>query len=167
MTRISFPRQGLKEGFTMSKPTLYARSLCIHSAWIQQQLVEIGVDHDTVYIDYLERAARRNLVRELERTRSPVTFPVMVLNNGDDMTKPKLFALSTCVHCAKVKELLISLNVDFDTLYVDRLAGDERNHRMRELKGYNPEISFPTLVVGDQVVIGAKEQRIREILLGE
>ncbi|MFW5734757.1 MAG: glutaredoxin domain-containing protein [Oceanidesulfovibrio sp.] len=151
----------------MSKPTLYALSTCLHSAFVQQQLTELGVDHDTVYIDYLERAARRTLTRELEQSRSPVTFPIMTLNNGADMTKPKLFALSTCTHCAKVKELLISLNVDFDTLYVDRLAGDERNHRMRELRGYNPEISFPTLVVGDAVVIGAKEKRIREILLGE
>ncbi|QJT09625.1 glutaredoxin family protein [Oceanidesulfovibrio marinus] len=83
------------------------------------------------------------------------------------MSKPLLFALSTCMHCAKVKELLISLGVDFDTLYVDRLAGEDRNERMRELKGYNPAISFPTLVIGDEVVVGHKEQKIREILLGE
>jgi glutaredoxin-like protein NrdH len=82
------------------------------------------------------------------------------------MAKPKLFALSTCVHCSKVKELLTSLDVDFDTLYVDRMSGDERNQRMRELKDYNPQLSFPTLVVGDEVVVGNKEQKIRQILGG-
>lgn len=83
------------------------------------------------------------------------------------MPKPLLFALSTCMHCAKVKELLISLDVEFDTVYVDRLAGDDRNNRMRELKNYNPSISFPTLVIGDEVVVGAKDQKIRELLQGE
>ncbi|WP_216367950.1 glutaredoxin family protein [Oceanidesulfovibrio marinus] len=126
----------------------------------------LGMDFETVNIDYMGQAAQRALLQKLEQRVSPVAFPLMILNPGDDMTRPKLFALSTCMHCARVKALLISLHVDFDTLYVDRLAGEERSHCMGELENYTPELSFPTLVVGDDVVIGAREQRIREILLG-
>lgn len=138
----------------------------MHSAQAQQQLVKLGVVFDTVHIDYMGRSAQKRLLQKLEQRVSPVAFPLMVLNNGDDMTRPRLFALSTCMHCARVKALLLSLHADFDTLYVDRLDGEERSHCLNELKRYASDFSFPTLVVGDDVVIGAREQRIREILLG-
>ncbi len=78
------------------------------------------------------------------------------------MQQPTLYALSTCAHCAKVKGLLEELGVDYNCVYVDRLAGDDRNKRMRELKRHNPELSFPTLVAGDDVIVGSKEEQIRQ-----
>ncbi len=77
-----------------------------------------------------------------------------------------LYALSTCAHCTKTRELLAAfLAPDALTVhYVDRMAGDERNDHMRELRRLNPELSFPTVVIGEEVVIGAKFDKIKELL---
>ncbi|MGE4557819.1 MAG: glutaredoxin family protein [Desulfovibrionaceae bacterium] len=77
-----------------------------------------------------------------------------------------LYALSTCAHCRKTRELLESILGEdgFQTHYVDRLSGDERNDRMRELRRVNPELSFPTTVIDGATVVGAREARIRELL---
>ncbi len=76
------------------------------------------------------------------------------------------YGLSTCAHCAKARDLLESLVGEdgFTMVYVDRLTGDERNDRMRELRRYNPQLSFPTIVIDEEVVMGNKEEKIRELL---
>jgi len=77
-----------------------------------------------------------------------------------------MYGLSTCVHCQKARELLESLLGEdgFTLVYMDRLYGDERNDRMRELRRCNPELSFPTIVIDDEVVMGNKEDKIRSLL---
>lgn len=77
-----------------------------------------------------------------------------------------VYGLSTCVHCQKARELLESLlgEGNFRMIYMDRLIGDERNDRMRELRRHNSELSFPTIVIGEAVVLGNKEEKIRELL---
>lgn len=82
--------------------------------------------------------------------------------------KVTLYALSTCIHCRKTKELLEELlgPDGFDCIYTDRLSGDERNDTLRELRRINPEVSFPTTVSGDDHVVGFKQDRIRELLDG-
>jgi glutaredoxin-like protein NrdH len=75
-----------------------------------------------------------------------------------------LYSLSSCPKCGDVKSLLQSRKSSFKFHNVDWLAGEERNNVMRALKKANPEVTFPTLVVGDEVVVGAKMDRIREVL---
>ena len=77
-----------------------------------------------------------------------------------------MFGLSTCVHCKKARELLEELvgQDGFTMIYMDRLSGDERNDRMRELRGYNSELSFPTIIIDGKVILGHREDIIRDLL---
>lgn len=85
--------------------------------------------------------------------------------NGKKTGKIMLYALSTCGWCARTKELLRTLGVDFDYLYVDLLEGKEQEDAMHEIEKWNPRCSFPTLVIRDTTVItGFREEEIREAL---
>jgi glutaredoxin-like protein NrdH len=78
-----------------------------------------------------------------------------------------LYALSTCIHCKKTKELLDDKGADYDFLYVDKLQGKEREDAISEVKEYNKSLSFPTVVFrnqDDKVVVGFKEQELKEAL---
>lgn len=84
--------------------------------------------------------------------------------DGKDKGDITLYALSTCIWCKKTKELLTSLEVSFNYVYVDLLKGEDRANAIEEIKRYNPSTSFPTLVIGDKAIVGYKEKEIREAL---
>ncbi len=82
---------------------------------------------------------------------------------GTDRGRVFLYALSTCGWCAKTKQLLTDLGVGFSYVYVDLLAGEERERMVREVERWNPQLSFPTLVVNEtKVIVGFREDEIRE-----
>ena len=83
---------------------------------------------------------------------------------GRDVGKVMLYALSTCIWCKKTKEYLSSKNVAFDYIYVDLLKGEERTKAIADLRKYNSSTSFPTLVVGEKVIIGFRKKEIEEAL---
>jgi len=76
----------------------------------------------------------------------------------------KLYTLSTCSHCKTLKRSLEAYEVEFEFIDVDLLKKKERKAAMKELRLINPKGSFPTLQVGDQVVVGFKEEEIKEAL---
>jgi glutaredoxin-like protein NrdH len=78
--------------------------------------------------------------------------------------KVKLFALSTCIWCQKTKDFLESNGIEYDCTYVDLLSGAEREAAVAEMKKHNPRGSYPTLVCGDEVIVGFDDRRIREAL---
>jgi glutaredoxin-like protein NrdH len=85
--------------------------------------------------------------------------------NGKNKGKIILYALSTCGWCARTKDLLRDLGVDFDYLYVDLLEGPEQDKVLNEVEKWNPKGSFPTLVIGDRKsIVGFREEDIREAL---
>jgi glutaredoxin len=85
--------------------------------------------------------------------------------NGKKKGKVMLYALSTCGWCARTKELLRELGVDFEYTYVDLLEGKEQDDVMDEVERWNPKGSFPTLVIRDrQCIVGFQEKEIREAL---
>lgn len=77
--------------------------------------------------------------------------------------KVKVFTLSTCGWCRKVKDLLKAMDVEYEYIDLDTLTGDDRERVREELRKYNPRISTPTLVVDDgkEVVIGFNEEKVR------
>ncbi|MDD4567456.1 glutaredoxin-like protein, YruB-family [Methanoculleus chikugoensis] len=82
---------------------------------------------------------------------------------GEDRGRVMLYALSTCGWCARTKELLTDLGVGFSYVYVDLLAGEERDRVVREVERWNPRLSFPTVVIDDAtVIVGFREEEIRE-----
>ncbi len=84
---------------------------------------------------------------------------------GQDKGKLVLFALSTCGWCKKTRALIEDLNADYDYVYVDLLKGEERDEAVEMVKKWNPQVSFPTLVVNDEkCIVGFKEDEIREAI---
>jgi glutaredoxin-like protein NrdH len=74
-----------------------------------------------------------------------------------------LYALSTCGWCAKTRELLTNLGIDFSYVYVDLLPRDEMEKTFTEVKRFNPACSFPTVVIdGRKTIVGFREEQLRE-----
>lgn len=84
--------------------------------------------------------------------------------DGDDRGAIILYALSTCIHCRRTRELLESLNVAYDYVYVDLLPEGELREALNTVMDYNPRGSFPTLIIGDTVIVGFREEEIRGAL---
>jgi glutaredoxin len=80
------------------------------------------------------------------------------------MAPVKIYTLSTCSHCKNTKKFLQDCNIPYDFVDVDLLQGEERSRMIEEVKKYNPNCSFPTILVGDKVIVGHKEQEIKEAL---
>ncbi|MBW2708274.1 MAG: glutaredoxin family protein [Deltaproteobacteria bacterium] len=76
----------------------------------------------------------------------------------------KLYTLSTCGHCKSTKTLLNECKVKYDCTDVDLLHGDERAAILEDVKKWNPNCSFPTIIIGDTVIVGYREDEIREAL---
>ncbi len=82
------------------------------------------------------------------------------------MTQPRvlLYALSTCSHCKSTKRLLDENGIQYECLEVDLTQGPEREAAIDQVKKYNPACTFPTLVVGEKVIVGFRENEIKETL---
>ncbi len=76
----------------------------------------------------------------------------------------KIFSLSTCSHCRSTKKLLADCTVQYDFVDVDLLEGEERTAILEDVKKFNPKCSFPTIIIGDKVIVGYKENEIKEAL---
>ena len=78
--------------------------------------------------------------------------------------KVKIFTLSTCSHCKATKKFLNDNGIKFDFVDVDQFQGAEREKILEDVVQYNPQRSFPTIIIGDKVIIGFKEDDIRKAL---
>lgn len=76
----------------------------------------------------------------------------------------KLYALSTCGHCRDCKALLAELGCQYTCVDVDQLDPAERRAVLAEVQAVNPRLSFPTLIIGNKVIVGFKKEEIEEIL---
>jgi glutaredoxin-like protein NrdH len=81
---------------------------------------------------------------------------------GNNEGKVVMYGLSTCVWCKKTRQLLTDLGVEFDYIYVDLLSDNEEESAIREVKRFNPSVSFPTVIINDErAILGFDEQAIR------
>ncbi len=78
----------------------------------------------------------------------------------------EVFALSTCGWCKKVKKLLQEHEIEYRYVDFDKLPPEEKSTVREKVKEHNPRVSFPTIVIDDgaEVIIGYKEDRIKEVL---
>jgi len=76
----------------------------------------------------------------------------------------KLYTLSTCSHCRATKKFLDERNIEYSFTDVDLLTGDERKAMLDEVMKFNPQCSFPTILIGDKVIVGFREDEIRKAL---
>ncbi|MCZ7392803.1 MAG: glutaredoxin family protein [Candidatus Methanoperedens sp.] len=78
--------------------------------------------------------------------------------------KPKLYTLSTCMHCSATKRFLKEHGIDYDYVDVDRLNGKEKEEVRQEVMKLSGGLRFPTIVVGKKVIVGFYEDKLREAL---
>ncbi|HDP80007.1 MAG TPA: glutaredoxin family protein [Spirochaetes bacterium] len=85
--------------------------------------------------------------------------------HGEEKGKIVLYALSTCVWCKKTRNLLDDLGVAYDYIYVDTLSSEENRAAKEDMKQWNPQGSFPTIVVNDTIcIVGFDADRIKKEL---
>ena len=84
---------------------------------------------------------------------------------GKDKGKIMLYALSTCPWCGKTKRLLGEMGVGYEFEDVDLLEGDARQQSIHEVSHWNPDASFPVLVIDNKrSIVGFREDEIRKAL---
>ena len=76
----------------------------------------------------------------------------------------KIYTLSTCSHCSATKKFLEECKIQYEFTDVDILKGEERKAILEDIKKINPKCSFPTLIIGEKVIVGFKEDEIKEAL---
>lgn len=75
-----------------------------------------------------------------------------------------VYSLSTCSHCKATKRLLGECSVEFEFTDVDLLEKEEREQILDDLRKLNPRCSFPTIKINETVIVGYREDQIREAL---
>ncbi|MCM0754494.1 glutaredoxin family protein [Desulfovibrio aminophilus] len=76
----------------------------------------------------------------------------------------RLYALSTCIHCKNTKAYLDECGDAYECVFVDKLEGEERKRIIDEVKKLNPAVSFPTMVIDGEVIVGFNKDRINKAL---
>ncbi len=81
------------------------------------------------------------------------------------MEKPvRLYTLSTCGHCRSTKQFLDECKIRYVFQDVDLLTGEERDQVIEEVRKLNGRCTFPTIIIGEKVIVGFREAEIREAL---
>jgi glutaredoxin-like protein NrdH len=75
----------------------------------------------------------------------------------------RLYSLSTCPTCKRVKKFLDGYNIKYELIEVDLLDSGEQWVTSKEVKKYNPTVTYPTLVI-EEVVLGLDEEAIKNAL---
>jgi glutaredoxin len=85
--------------------------------------------------------------------------------SGKNKGSVVLYALSTCIWCRKTKELLGDLGVEYDYVFVDLLSEDDQQEAQTAMTKWNPDLSFPTMVIDNShCIVGFKPEEIKKHL---
>ncbi len=60
--------------------------------------------------------------------------------------------------------MLSDCTIQYDFVDVDTFEGEERAAILEDVKKINPKCSFPTVIIGNTVIVGFKEKEIRAAL---
>ena len=108
-----------------------------------------------LHVAYVTIPGNKNLIPQKE-----------IEKRGCVMTQDsvKMYSLSTCSHCKSVKKLLDECTVKYEFTDVDLLKGKERQAILEDVKKFNPNCSFPTIIIGEKIIVGYKEKEIKDAL---
>jgi len=98
------------------------------------------------------------------RTQTPQKAPENSKMTFSDDDSVKIYSLTTCSHCKATKKLLSDCTVKYEFVDVDVFEGEERKAILEDVKKFNPKCSFPTIIIGEKVIVGYKEEEIKEAL---
>ncbi len=79
----------------------------------------------------------------------------------------KVYALSTCPWCKKVKKLLDDKQVQYDAVDVDLAQGEEQKKALAEVEELTGRRAFPVTVINEKVIQGFKQEEIEGALEDE
>lgn len=77
--------------------------------------------------------------------------------------KVRVYSLSTCPACNKLKKFLDENEIVYEIIVVDSFDSGEQWLASKELKKYNPSGSYPTVVI-EEVVKGFDEPGLKQAL---
>lgn len=78
------------------------------------------------------------------------------------MSEIEFYGLSTCMWCKKTKKFLEEKGCEFEIIWVNEIEGEERDKVDAAVDELNPERTFPTVKIGDCVVVGYKPEELEE-----
>lgn len=79
----------------------------------------------------------------------------------------KVYSLSTCPWCRKVKKLLDDNNVQYEAVEVDLAQGEEQKQALAEVEKLTGRRSFPVTVINGRAIQGYKQDELEGALKGE
>ena len=83
-------------------------------------------------------------------------------NNNHKVT---LYALSTCVWCKMTKQFLNDNGVEYEYVDVDLLGADDKSKAHEAILSKGGNLSYPTVIVDDKMVItGFRKDQLKEAL---
>ena len=87
------------------------------------------------------------------------------VSGENDKHRVLLYALSTCAWCKRTKKLLGESKIEYEYVDVDLCSSEDREKIREDIVSRGGRLSYPTIVVDNEVLItGFQEDRIREVL---
>ncbi len=80
------------------------------------------------------------------------------------MVEITMYGLTTCPHCKRTLEFLKKNGVEFDTVWLDDLKGEDKKKAVEKIYNISGSYSVPLIVKGDKFVLGFDEEKIRELI---
>ena len=81
------------------------------------------------------------------------------------LDKPvRMYTISTCGHCKAAKRFMREHNIPHEFTDVDLLEREEKRAVLQELRRLNERLSYPTIIIGDRVIVGYREEELKEAL---
>lgn len=75
------------------------------------------------------------------------------------------YALSTCIWCKKTKRLLNNLGIEYFYYDIDLCSESEKAQLLPEIAKWNPDISYPTIVIENKkAIIHYDEKKIKALV---
>lgn len=79
--------------------------------------------------------------------------------------KVLVYALSTCAWCKLTKQFLRDNEIEYDYVDVDLCSDKDREIVRRNILNRGGELSYPTIIIDDKVLItGFRKDKIKEAL---
>ena len=75
-----------------------------------------------------------------------------------------MYTISTCGHCKAAKRFMVEHNIPHEFTDIDLLEREEKRKVLAEVKKYNERLSYPTIIIGDRVIVGFREEELKEAL---
>lgn len=76
----------------------------------------------------------------------------------------KVYRLTTCYRCDLVGEFLKRNGIEFESITVDQLQGEEQERAIAEAYRLSRQRSFPVTDAGTSVIIGFDEEKLRQLI---